>query len=109
RGGYWGHLFFVVVVKVFGPGIAYLFLYPITLYFVFAAPENRRASMEYLDRALGPAVGLARWVRSYRHFLAFARVMVDRLVLGAGGKDAFTVTEDGVNHIIDTSKQGKGM
>src|SRR5207253_790230 len=63
RGGYWGHLFFVVVVRLFGPGVTYLVLYPIALYFVFAAPENRRASMEYLDRVLGPAAGLARWVR----------------------------------------------
>jgi predicted LPLAT superfamily acyltransferase len=109
RGGYWGHLFFVVVVRLFGPGVTYLALYPITLYFVFAAPENRKASMEYLDRALGPAQGLARWLRSYRHFLAFARVMVDRLILGAAGKQAFSLSENGVDHIIDTSKQGKGM
>ncbi|MBK7864046.1 MAG: glycosyltransferase family 2 protein [Archangiaceae bacterium] len=109
RGGYWGHLILVVVVRLFGPGITYLALYPITLYFVFAAPENRRASMEFLDRALGPATGLARWVRSYKHFLAFARVMVDRLILGAAGKDAFTVSENGVDHIIGTSQAGKGM
>lgn len=109
RGGYWGHLFFVLAVRLLGPGFAYLVLYPVTVYFVFAAPENRRASMQYLDRALGPATGLKRWVRSYRHFLAFARVMVDRLVLGAAGRKAFTMHETRVDHIIDTSKQGKGM
>ncbi len=109
RGGYWGHLFFVVLVKVFGPGFAYLFLYPITVYFLFAAPENRRASMEYLDRALGPATGLKKWARSYRHFLAFARVMVDRLVLGAAGKTAFKMHETHVEHIVDASKSGKGV
>src|SRR5213075_409355 len=63
RGGYWGHLFFVVAVRLFGPGFAYLVLYPVTLYFVFAAPENRRASMQYLDKALGPAAGVSKWVR----------------------------------------------
>src|SRR5581483_4902501 len=73
RGGYWGHLFFVVVVRVFGAAIAYFFLCPITVYFLVAAPEHRRAWMEYLGRALGPATGLKRWVRSYKHFLAFAR------------------------------------
>jgi len=109
RGGYWGHLFFVVVVRVFGPSVTYLALYPITLYFVFAAPENRRASMQFLDRVMGPAKGLKAWARCYRHFLAFARVMVDRLILGAAGKDAFQMVENGVDYIIDTSKQGKGM
>jgi predicted LPLAT superfamily acyltransferase/glycosyltransferase involved in cell wall biosynthesis len=109
RGGYWGHMFFVVAVRVFGPGFAYLSLYPITVYFLFAAPENRRASMQFLDRALGPATGFAAWVRSYKHFLAFARVMVDRLVLGAAGKDAFKMHETRVDHIIDASKSGKGV
>jgi predicted LPLAT superfamily acyltransferase len=109
RGGYWGHLFFVVVVRVFGPGVTYLVLYPIALYFVFAAPENRKASMEFLDRAIGPAKGLARWVRSYKHFLAFARVMVDRLIMGAAGRKAFTLSENGIEHIIESSKGGKGM
>jgi predicted LPLAT superfamily acyltransferase len=109
RGGYWGHLFFVVVVRLFGPKPAYLVLYPITLYFLFAAPKNRRASMQYLDRVLGPARGLARWTRSYRHFLAFARVMVDRLVLGAAGRDAFKLEEKNLHFIIDASFQKKGV
>jgi predicted LPLAT superfamily acyltransferase len=109
RGGYWGHLFFVIVVRVFGPGFAYLWLYPITVYFLFAAPENRRASMQYLDKALGPAMGFERWARSYRHFLAFARVMVDRLVLGAAGRSAFKMQETHVEHIIDASGSGKGL
>src|SRR5687768_5248238 len=64
RGGRLGHWFFRQAVRWLGLGAAYAALYPVVLYFLLAAPAARRASMAYLDRALGEARGWSRWARS---------------------------------------------
>lgn len=50
----------------------------IALYFVLFAPTERRASRAYLERALGRP---ARWRDGYRHVLAFASTVHDRIYL----------------------------
>ena len=72
-----GHLIFYWVIRLFGPAPGYWLLYPVAAYFVFAAKPAREASRDFLDRVLGPAVGLPRYRRAFRHFLAFARTLVD--------------------------------
>lgn len=53
-------------------------VYGIALYFLLAAPAARRASRDYLGRALGRP---ARWTDLYRHILAFASTIHDRVYL----------------------------
>jgi predicted LPLAT superfamily acyltransferase len=53
-------------------------VYGIALYFLLAAPAARRASREYLRRALDRP---ARWTDLYRHILAFASTIHDRVYL----------------------------
>lgn len=53
-------------------------VYGIALYFLLAAPAARRASRDYLRRALGRP---ARWGDLYRHILAFASTIHDRVYL----------------------------
>ncbi len=55
-----------------------LILHPIAAYFLLFAPASRRASRDYLRRALGRA---PRWADLYRHFFAFAAVIHDRVYL----------------------------
>ena len=53
-------------------------LHPITVYFLLFAPASRRASGDYLKRALGRT---PHWRDRYRHFFSFAATIHDRVYL----------------------------
>lgn len=108
RGGVFGHWFFFQVIKLFGISAAYAALYPVALYFTLVAGDARASSADFLDRALGPATGLARWRRSYQHFLQFARTLADRMLLATRGKGDFRYEEDGMDHIRTAATSGTG-
>lgn len=61
-----------------GRRVARLILHPIAAYFLLFAPASRRASGDYLRRALGRR---ARWRDLYRHFFTFAATIHDRIYL----------------------------
>jgi len=108
RGGLFGHWFFLQLTRFFGVRPAYLVVYPVSLYFLFAASAARNASRQFLDRALGQTHGLGRLVRTYRHFLSFARTMVDRALLATRGKDVFRCEEIGLDYIRASAAEGRG-
>jgi hypothetical protein len=61
-----------------GRPIGRIVLHGIALYFLFFAPSARRASRAYLARALGRD---ANWSDGFRHVLAFASTIHDRIYL----------------------------
>ncbi len=108
RGGIFGHWFFFQLTRFFGVRPAYLVIYPVSLYFLFAAGAARNASRQFLDRALGKTHWLGGLVRTYRHFLSFARTMVDRALLATRGKTVFRCEEIGLDHIRASAAEGQG-
>jgi predicted LPLAT superfamily acyltransferase len=108
RGGVFGHWFFFQVTRIFGLAAAYWVVYPVAFYFLFAARSARNASMQFLDRAVGPAGLLTRFRRSYRHLLNFSRTLVDRALFVTRGKDLFRYEENGIEHIRAAAKAGHG-
>ena len=70
--------FMVWLSLTFGRRIGRLVLHGISVYFLLFAPTARRASRAYLERALGRHAG---WADGYRHVLAFASTIHDRVYL----------------------------
>ncbi len=109
KSGAAGYLFFVTLFKVLGRWPANLVLYFVAAWFLLRSGEARRASLQFLDRAMGPATGLAALTRTYRHLLAFAHTLVDRVELGVEGPEKFSrVSEHGVGELLDSSAGPKG-
>ncbi len=76
-----------------------------TGWFLMVSGVARRASRDYLRRALGRPVGLAEVAR---HFHSFARAVLDRVLL-LGGRDAgFTVRTEGLDHVLGVIAAGRG-
>jgi predicted LPLAT superfamily acyltransferase len=71
-----------------GRTLSRLLLYPIAAYFLLTAPAARRASRDYLRRALGRAAG---WRDGFRHFFTFSATIHDRVYLLNGRFDSFDV------------------
>lgn len=82
-----------------------LLLYPICLYFIVCAAPSRAASVGYLRRALGRK---ARWVDCFRHYHAFASVVLDRVYLLNDQIDRFDLHVEGEEIAIKEVRRGAG-
>ncbi len=71
-----------------------LLLYPITFYFLIAAPLQRRASRDYLSHVLQKKVSLGDCAR---HIFCFASTILDRVFLLSGRSDSFDITVYGLD------------
>lgn len=90
RGAYWGLRFCAASYRLLGPRFCRVVLAPIVLYFLLTGGEQRRASQDFLHRALGRRPSFRQ---VFRHFLSFAGRAVDTLGawIGAIGRDAIRV------------------
>jgi predicted LPLAT superfamily acyltransferase len=68
----------VWISLTFGRTLGRVVLHGIAAYFLFFAPTARKASREYLGRALGR---WAEWSDGFRHVLSFASTIHDRIYL----------------------------
>ncbi len=83
-----------------------LVVYAIAGYFLLAVPAARRASRDYLARCLGrPATGLDL----YRHFLAFASTIHDRVYLLNDRHDLFDIRTSGTEALQALHGANKGV
>ncbi len=74
-------------------------------YFMLCSPAARRASRDYLRRALGRP---ARWRDVARHMFAFAATIHDRVYLLAGRHDLFDIRVHGEPLIREVVARGTG-
>ena len=86
--------FFTRSALALGRPFARLLLVPISAYFVVAGGAARRASRDYLARALGRE---PRLVDVFRHVHAFASVTLDRLFLLNDRHDLFAIEVSGAD------------
>ena len=80
-------------------------LWLIAMYFVAASPQARRASRDYLQRALGRPATLRD---VFRHMFTFATTIHDRIYLISGRFDLFDIQLQGQHHVHDVLAQGRG-
>ncbi len=81
-------------------------LHLIAAYFVLFAPASRRASRDYLPRALGRP---ATWMDLYRHFFCFAATIHDRIYLINRRYDLFDIDLHGKENIHPLIAEGNGV
>lgn len=89
-----------------GRRLSRLVLHGITLYFVAFGGAARRASRAYLARVLGRP---PRWRDVYRHMLAFATTVHDRVFLLNDRFDLFDVRIDGADELMAALADGRGV
>ena len=94
------------IAVTLGRPVARLVLHPIALYFLCFAPTSRRHSARYLARALGRA---ATWRDQYRHFHAFASIVLDRVYFVRGHMSAFDISVRGGEWVDERVAEGKGV
>ncbi len=108
RGGVIGNWLFYAGVRFLGLRVAYASLFPVALYYILFDSVSRRASIDYLKR-LGYTGRFNLLVKSYRHFLTFGKVLLDKLSMSVCDIDRFSIEFDGEKHMHSALKQGKGL
>jgi predicted LPLAT superfamily acyltransferase len=78
---------------------------PVCIYFLFAAPVERRASREFLGRALGRP---ATWGDGFRHLYAFAATLLDRVFLLHGRHRDLDVKVTNAHYFEEAIASGRG-
>jgi predicted LPLAT superfamily acyltransferase len=81
-------------------------LHLIAAYFLLFAPASRRASRNYLRRALGRP---PRWRDLYRHFFTFAATIHDRVYLINHRYELFDFEVHGEDALLGLLAGGKGL
>ena len=87
----------VWISLTFGRAIGRIVLYGIAVYFLLFAPRARKASREYLGRALGR---WAEWSDGFRHVLSFATTIHDRIYLLNDRFDLFDIEVIGADALL---------
>lgn len=110
-GVYWGMRFMLAAYAVGGRPLFRLFLYPVVLYYFALGGKGRRASLDYLQRLKHrfpelPVSASLRW--SYRHFVAFAEAMLDKLAAWQGRVDRSRVQFHNRQQLLDQLNSGRG-
>ena len=95
----------VKIALVLGRPAGRALLYPICAYFVLFSGRARRASREYLHRALDRPPG---WRDLFAHYQCFARTILDRVFLLAGQSDRFDCDIEGIDILRGALAQGRG-
>lgn len=86
-----------------GRPVAWVLLYPITLFFFLTRRSTRRASREFLTLALGRP---ATFGDSYENHRVFACTLLDRIYLFSGRYDCLDITLNGAQPILDRLDSG---
>lgn len=105
RGTDWGIVLTVWVARVLGRHVARIFvLIPLTWFFLtgFSA---RRASRDFLTRALGHPPSMHE---QWRHFRVFADCALDRVFLLSGGA-GFDIRVHCAEHVFDSARRGGAL
>src|SRR5919106_1668309 len=88
-----------------GRPVGRAFLYPICAYFFLFSLRARRASVDYLRRALGRRPGFRDVLR---HYHTFASTVHDRVYLLAGKYSYFDVTLSAPPGLLERLREGRG-
>ncbi len=95
----------VWISLTFGRRIGRIVLYGIAVYYVLFAPQARRYSRAYLERALGR---WAEWSDGFRHVFAFASTIHDRIYLLNDRFDLFDIEIFGAEALLASLEKQPG-
>ena len=98
--------------RIFGRFGVQLVLYPVVLFYWLLSRRARQASMEYLANAYAfdpsPFVRKPDWRTSFRHFIQFANVLIDKIAAANAQFPVSRLRYEGTESIIPLLQAGRG-
>lgn len=108
RGGYYGYLFFICLIKRLGLRSAYVFLALIVPYFVLFAPKATLSIWRYNRGALN--YGRLKSIgKIFQHYYIFGQTIIDKLAINAGLKSSYQFEFHNYDEFISKLNTDKGV
>jgi predicted LPLAT superfamily acyltransferase len=98
RGGITGYRIFVFFIRTFGLSFSYFFLKIVAVYFLFSSGEAHKASYNYYRHGLKLGK-IKAYFKVYSNYVAFGKVLVDRIAVLSGFVKRYTYDFDGEHHL----------
>ncbi len=108
-GAPWQHRFFYFLIKLGGRHIAYPFLYPVVLFYLFFRPDQRQKSRYYLEHRFPGRQGFAAWRDSFRMIMGLSRSLVDRALVGICGPEILQTEFPEGKRLAELAAAGEGL
>lgn len=108
RGGAWGHLFFIWLIKTFGVRSAYAFLIIVVPYFVPFAPKATKAIWKYYRKVVGQG-RLKAGCSIFSHYYLFGQTIIDKVAVSNGLKNRFRFEFDNYEEFLETLGTSEGV
>ncbi len=108
-GGYWGHKFFHVLIRLFGVSPAYWFVYLILPYYLLIRRSAVKSAAWYLKKRFPDDGPFRRWLRTYGYFNTFARIIIDQAATGILGYDALKSELPEADNMLQHVRDRRGM
>ena len=107
EGGGWLAMWLIRAIALYGGrAFTHFLLWPIILYFMLRRGPERRASRDFLTRALGRP---ATFPEVFRHIKSYGATQIDRIYLLAHGEREFDIQVEGVAMLESYIEQGRGV
>lgn len=88
RGGSWGYLFFIYLLRLCGIRACYVFLSLVVVYFIPFAPKATAAIWQYNRKIRKQPRIPAAW-GVYWHYYRFGQVLIDKVAVQSGMQDKY--------------------
>ncbi|WP_085537185.1 LpxL/LpxP family acyltransferase [Massilibacteroides vaginae] len=88
RGGTFGYLFFIFLIKIFGIRAAYAFLTLVIIYFIPFAPKATRSVWSFARKRLGYGKCKSCWFL-IRNYYLLGQTLIDKVAVGMGKTKAY--------------------
>ncbi|MBI5245227.1 MAG: hypothetical protein HY922_16315 [Elusimicrobia bacterium] len=114
KGSRWGITFMLWTYRLCGRRVAAALLYPIVAYFFLRHARERRASLDYFLRLRlehpdsMPGPGAPTWRHVFRHFLEFARMILDRPAIISGETRDYVFSRHGHDLLERLAREKRG-
>lgn len=103
-----GHLFFYVILKLFGKKCACFFLYPVIFCYVLFSRKIHTVTTPYLKYRFPDHGRFQRFFDTFKNVHSFGQVLVDRIWLSIDRKAVIAWEVKGKEKILEAVQTGKG-
>lgn len=108
RGGRWGYLFFIGLIRTLGVRVAYAFLAIVVIYFVPFAPRATASVWRYARRRLGYG-RLRSALLVLRNYYRLGQILIDKVALGLGRQASYRFDFEGYTPFLDLLNSDTGV
>ena len=108
RGGYYGHLFFISLIKLCGVRAAYFFLFFIVPYFIIFSPKSTSAIWKY-NRHILKYGYIKSSFKLFVHLYTFGQTIIDKIAINGGLKSFYSFDFDNYDAFLSKLNSNKGV